>query len=248
MSNSIRKNVFVNTVHRTNQSDLASNCSMNLPFHFDDSQYIQLNQVILYNFFFPFSSYNNQIKINVNDLNEYTISLPTDKYFAGASELITELTTLINNASAGLLDVSGGIVYNQQTGKLTFNWNTDTEFQSVANNAYYKLGLQNNLDGGVESQTVAADIAQWNSKQVYLSFPNISSGQSANTNASLSSAFCMIPLNAAFNDMIVYEPPQPVIIKLNRNSTVTNINLLITNANGQIKNFAGNVALSFSTL
>lgn len=247
MSN-IRKNVYLNTVHRLNSATTsASNCEMNLPFHFDGVEYLQLNQVALYNLFYPFSSYSNQIKINVNDASEYTISLPTDKTFT-PSEMISELTTLINAESAGLLNASGGITYDSQTGKLTFNWNTDTEFQAVENSAYYKLGLTNNLDGGIESQTVGGNVAQWNSKQIYLSFPNIASGQSSNTNASLSSAFCMIPLNYSFGGMIVYEPPTPILIKLNSHSVIQNIKLLVTNANGKIKEFDGNIALSLSVV
>lgn len=237
-----QEKVYINSVHRkTPSSSDASQATYVLDPYIEGSS-LSIDRVIMWNLFKPFASYNNKIRLSYNDGSAKTtgiISIDTTKFYDTA-ELITELTNKINADVAGLCT---SITFDTQTRKLTFTFANDAQFITtgiVNEHAYYKLGVFYNV-GEAESTTVVANsLLNYNTKQVYIEFDNVTSTK--NTNNSLRGAVLCVPLVEEPGDIIVTEPNNPFSIEL-PGTPMTNLRVSIKNSNGKLKEYPGNYTI-----
>lgn len=223
------KKLFLNTIHRYDfNNSLSSNCQVPIPGGIKAKRY-RVDNVILWNFIKPFSNSNNQLSFSVQDatVEDYILAIDETKNY-NSSQLITELTNKFNALKAGLVS---SIVYDDQTGYLTFNFSLPVRFNSNLTTCQFKLSISNLLDGSFSS-TITTGILAHQTKQIFLSL-GFSGVKSKNTNSQLQNSILAIPLINDFGGIITFSPSNPVEFE-GYDNNLNSLNIQLLDANGSI--------------
>lgn len=160
----------------------------------------KIDSVILANEFYTFDSRNNKISFKEGAGSVVSITIPTGNYTS--SSIATTLKTILEAGSENTHIYT--ITYSSLTGKLTIAVNTSTfTLLSVANNAYYELGLTNSLDSA--SSSISGEIIDLSGvKTVYLvsSAFGTDVGNLVGSNYNILSS---IPVNNSFLSILSYQ-------------------------------------------